>query len=55
VFGFDLSEMEWLTLNAMKSAFLSFDGRLRIISEQIKPGYARLTAMAAQADLLVRG
>jgi adenosine deaminase len=54
-FGFDLSEMEWLTLNAMKSAFLSFDGRLRIISEQIKPGYARLTAMAAQADLLVRG
>ena len=55
VFGFDLSEMEWLTLNAMKSAFLSFDGRLRIISEQIKPGYACLTAMAAQADLLVRG
>ena len=55
VFGCDLSEMEWLTLNAMKSAFLSFDGRLRIISEQIKPGYARLTAMAAQADLLVRG
>jgi adenosine deaminase len=55
VFGFDLGEMEWLTLNAMKSAFLSFDGRLRVISEQIKPGYARLTAMAAQADLLVRG
>ena len=55
VFGFDLGEMQWLTLNAMKSAFLSFDGRLRIINEQIKPGYARLMAMAAQADLLVRG
>ncbi len=51
VFGLELSEMEWLTLNAMKSAFLSFDGRLRIINEQIKPGYARLRALASQADL----
>jgi adenosine deaminase len=54
VFGLDIGEMQWLTLNAMKSAFLSFDGRLRIIDEQIKPGYARLMARAAQADLLVQ-
>ena len=52
-FGLDLAEMQWLTLNAMKSAFCSFDQRLRIINEQIKPGYARLTALASQADMLV--
>ena len=28
----------------MKSAFWPFDQRLRIINEQIKPGYARLKA-----------
>jgi adenosine deaminase len=55
VFGLDLSELQWLTLNAMRSAFLSFDGRLRIINEQIKPGYARLMALAAQADVMVSG
>ncbi len=50
-FGLGLDEMEWLTLNAIKSAFLPFDGRLRIINELIKPGYARLRAAAAAADL----
>ncbi len=52
-FGLDLAEMQWLTLNAMKSAFCSFDLRLRVINEQIKPGYARLMALASQADMLV--
>ncbi len=51
VFGIDLNEMEWLTLNGMKSAFLPFDGRIQIINERIKPGYAHLRALAAQADL----
>ena len=32
--------------NAMKSAFWPFDDRLRIINEQIKPGYAALKAAA---------
>ncbi len=50
-FGIGLDEMEWLTLNAMKSAFWPFDGRLRIINEQIKPGFARLRAQQAAADL----
>jgi adenosine deaminase len=49
--GLDLDEMEWLTLNAMKSAFWPFDGRLRIINEQIKPGFARLRAEAAAAEI----
>jgi adenosine deaminase len=43
-FGIDLGEMEWLTINAMKSAFAPFDERLRIINEVVKPGYARLRA-----------
>ncbi len=50
-FGIGLGEMEWLTLNAMKSAFWPFDGRLRIINEQIKPGYALLRAQHAAAEL----
>ena len=43
-FGIGLGEMEWLTINAMKSAFAPFDERLRIINEVVKPGYARLRA-----------
>jgi len=41
-FGYDLKDMQWFTINAMKSAFLPFDERLSIINDQIKPGYARL-------------
>jgi adenosine deaminase len=44
VLGFGLDDFEWLTINAMKSAFWPFDRRLRIINEQIKPSYARLKA-----------
>ncbi len=48
-----LDEMEWLTLNAMKSAFAPFDQRLRLINGVIKPGYARLMADAlAEAPTL---
>ncbi len=47
-FGLDLHEMEWLTTNAMKSAFAPFDQRLEIINEVIKPGYARLHAREAR-------
>jgi len=43
-FGLGLGEMEWLTINALKSAFVPFDERLRIINEVVKPGYARLRA-----------
>src|SRR3954447_18114973 len=41
-FDLSLDDLEWFTLNAMKSAFLHFDERLRIINEVIKPGYAAL-------------
>ncbi len=51
-FGWTLDDMEWLTLNAMKSAFIPFDARLRIINEQVKPGYAHLRAEGSAAELL---
>ncbi len=41
-FGWGISDFEWLTVNAMKSAFAPFDERLRIINERIKPVYASL-------------
>jgi adenosine deaminase len=41
-FGYDLDDLQWFTVNAMKSAFLRFDERLRIINDVVKPGYAAL-------------
>ncbi|GID25254.1 adenosine deaminase [Paractinoplanes brasiliensis] len=41
-FGWGWSELQWLTINAMKSAFIPYDERLAIINEVIKPGYAKL-------------
>ncbi|MEX1169586.1 MAG: adenosine deaminase, partial [Chloroflexota bacterium] len=42
--GIGLGEMEWLTINALKSAFAPFDERLRLINEVVKPGYAHIRA-----------
>ncbi|HLJ98370.1 MAG TPA: adenosine deaminase [Streptosporangiaceae bacterium] len=39
-FGYGWSDLEWLTVNAMKSAFAGFDERLALINTVIKPGYA---------------
>jgi adenosine deaminase len=46
-FGIGLGEMEWLTINALKSSFVAFDERLRLINEVVKPGYAHLRAREA--------
>jgi adenosine deaminase len=43
-FSYGWDDYEWLTVNAMKSAFAPFDERLRIINERIKPRYAMLRA-----------
>ena len=51
-FGIGLGEMEWLTINAMKSAFAAFDERLRIINEVVKPGYARLRQAATRVVMV---
>ena len=39
-FGWGIDDFEWLTINAMKSAFAPFPERLRIINGLIKPRYA---------------
>jgi adenosine deaminase len=41
-FGYGLEDLQWFTINAMKSAFLDFDQRLDLINNVIKPGYAAL-------------
>ncbi|MGW1057127.1 adenosine deaminase [Micromonospora rubida] len=41
-FGYGWKELQWFTINAMKSAFIPFDERLAIIDEVIKPAYAKL-------------
>jgi adenosine deaminase len=38
--GWTLEDLRWVTINAMKSAFIPFDERLAIIESVIKPWYA---------------
>lgn len=41
-FGYTLKDLEWLTINSLKSSFIPFDDRLDIINNVIKPGYLNL-------------
>ena len=41
-FGYGWADLQWFTVNAMKSAFIGFDERLALINDVIKPGYAAL-------------
>ena len=43
-FSLTWDDVEWLTINAMKSSFWPFDERLKIINQKIKPGFGRLRA-----------
>ena len=43
-FDYTLDDVQWFTVNAMKSAFIPFDERLAMINDVIKPGYAELKA-----------
>jgi adenosine deaminase len=43
-FSYGLDDLQWFTVNAMKSSFWPFDERLRVINDIIKPGYAKLRA-----------
>jgi adenosine deaminase len=45
----DLADVEKLTINAMKSAFVGYDERLAIIYDKIKPGFAKLRGEPALA------
>ena len=42
-FGWAWHEVQWLTINAMKSSFIPFDERLEMINKTIKPWYASRT------------
>ncbi len=50
-FGYGWSDLRWLTVNAMKSAFLPFDERLTLINDIIKPAYAALSEEASRVEL----
>ncbi|MEU3030518.1 adenosine deaminase [Streptomyces incarnatus] len=41
-FGYTLDDLQWFSVNGMKSAFIPFDERLAMINDVIKPGYAEL-------------
>jgi adenosine deaminase len=41
-FGYCWDDLQWFTVNAMKSAFIGFDERLELINGVIKPGFAQL-------------
>ena len=43
-FGWDFAELQRITINAMKSAFIPYPERLKIIDGVIKPGYAKISA-----------
>ena len=43
-FGWDFTELQRITINAMKSAFIPYPERLKIIDGVIKPGYAKISA-----------
>jgi adenosine deaminase len=45
--GWTLEDLRWVTINAMKSAFIPFDERLELIDDVIKPGYAALGCQAS--------
>jgi adenosine deaminase len=47
--GLGLDEIERLSINAMKSAFLGYDERVAIIYDRIKPGYTKLRGEPALA------
>jgi adenosine deaminase len=42
--GWTVDDLRWVTVNAMKSAFIGFDERLALIDEVIKPRYVALSA-----------
>ena len=41
-YGFDLKDLEKITINAMKSAFIHHDKKLKIIYDVIKAGYQKI-------------
>jgi len=51
-FAYDLTDLQWLTVNAMKSAFIPFDERLELIDTVVKPRYAALRGESVRAGIV---
>ena len=49
-FGLTLDDFEKITINAMKSAFLSYGRRCDLIYKTLKPGYARIREQSTACD-----
>ena len=49
-FDYSLDDLQWFTVNGMKSAFWPFDDRLRLINQVIKPRYAAMRAELFPGD-----
>ena len=49
LFDLSLKDLEKLSLNAMKSAFIDFDTRLRIVQEVIRPGFEKARVGLAES------
>jgi len=47
-FGLSMDDFEKITINAMKSAFLPYDQRCRLIYSVIKPEYAKIRTQVSQ-------
>lgn len=43
-FGWTFEDLQRVTINALKSAFIPFEERLAIIEQIVKPGYAKISA-----------
>ncbi len=50
-FGYGWDRLRWLTVNGMKSSFLPFRERLRLIEQVIKPRYAPLEAWSKEPPI----
>lgn len=49
-FGLTLRDLEKLTINAMKSAFIHYNDRIRIIYDVLKPGFSKIRSESDPYD-----
>ena len=52
-FGYGWADLQWFTINAMKSAFIPFDDRLEIINDSDQAGLRPACRLAQQAARLL--
>ncbi len=55
IFHLGLDDLEKMTINAMKSAFIPYNRRIKLIYDVIKPGYAKVRSGRGQGMLKMKG